>query len=200
MSRFNRRHRNLPYRRKFFIYTEGEATEAAYLKVAAKKLGLAEHCELQYRGHSTNILQLIAQATRDEKSPEFRPKLGDQIWILVDHDEECHFPQHFQALHAWEQAAAHRHVALSTPRFEYWLLLHFLPTPTKKNALSDTFVEHLLPHFKNLPLGTPSITRENIEQATQRAQKLPIPTPEEPAIPGSGMAKLMATLIELTQG
>lgn len=199
MTHFRRQHRNLPYRRKFYIYTEGKETERAYLKVAAKKLGLAALCELHYQGNDTNIQNLIDQALKDEKNSDFRPKLGDQIWILVDHDEQCHFEHHFQALYEWEQGAAHRHVALSTPRFEYWLLLHFMQDPTKKNALSDSFVEAKLPHFKNLPIGTPSITKATIELAVQRANARCIPTPANPNIVGSGMGKLTATFLDLTQ-
>lgn len=198
MRRFSRQHRNLPYRRKFFIYTEGEETESAYLKVAARKLGLAGLCELHFKGSDTNILNLIAQATKAEKASDFRPKLGDQIWILIDHDELCHFPHHFEALHTWEQEEEYRNVAISTPRFEYWLLLHIMQHPTKRNALSNSFVAEKLPHFKKLPIGTTSISKENIELAIQRANARGIPSPANPGIVGTGVGKLMAVFLSLS--
>lgn len=194
MSKFTRKHRDLPYRRRLVFLTEGAKTEESYLRVAERLLGLRESCDLVFPYHDTDIAQLVAQAGRQEKEPGFRPSLGDELWIILDRDEECHFPQHFSMLDAWEQAAGHRHAAISNPRFEYWLLLHVLPRPSKAQAISDSFVEKHIPRFKNLPIGTTSITRARIQEATERANRGNIPTPANPDHPGTAMGRLMAHL------
>lgn len=197
MSRFSRSRRNLPYRRTIVFLTEGEKTEECYLRLAARLLELREACNMSFPFHSTDVTQLLDQAVREEKSRTFNPDLGDEVWVVLDRDEYCHLANHFRDLNAWEQGRKHRRSAISTPRFEYWLLLHVMPHPTKSQALSDSFVAARIPNFKHLPLGTTIFSPEDIKAAMNRAINANSPTPANPDQIGTGMGLLIQHLLDL---
>jgi hypothetical protein len=197
MSAFNRKQSRFSYRINMFFVTEGEASEKAYLSIVWNRLKLRERYNARFSHQKSSIPSLMETAQLIEKSAEFNPKRGDEIWIILDHDEQCHFPEQFEALGAWEKAKGHRHVAISTPRFEYWLLWHVEEKPTKKNALSDDYVQKLIPNFKALPQGTPSITEERIMMAMKRANASSrIPNCENPGVLGSGLGRLVERLLQ----
>lgn len=199
MKRFQRTPKNLPYRRNVFILTEGEETEEAYLRIVERRFNLKEAVQLVFPCHESAIQALLDGANKVVKRKDYHARYGDEIWIVLDRDEKDHFIPQFKKLGKWEKESTNFHVALSTPRFEYWLLLHFMEHPTKANALSDSFVEKLLPRFKHLPIGTPTITRENILKAIERASRREIPTCSTPDVLGTGMGVLLKSLPGIAQ-
>ena len=50
-------------------------------------------------------------------------KKTDEAWLVVDKDQWS--SAQLLMLHQWAQSAANYGMALSNPKFEYWLLLHF---------------------------------------------------------------------------
>ena len=102
------------------------------------------------------------------------------MWIILDCDEQCHFPEQFEKLSAWENEKPYRHVAISAPRFEYWLLMHLDEHPSKEKCMSDDYMQQRIPNFKRLPIGTTAITRERIMAALERANATVSPCCEYP--------------------
>ena len=194
MSTFRRRENQSTYRRIFYFVTEGAATEQAYLKIVWNRLLLRERCTARFCHEKSSIPSMLSSARKIEKDRSFKPRKGDEIWIILDLDEESHFPEQFAALAAWEKEQPYRHVAITTPRFEYWLLMHLDERPSKEKCMLDDYMEQRIPYFKNLPLGTTAITKARIEAAMERANSAPIPCCDNPSIVGSGLGKLIQRL------
>lgn len=196
MSAFRRKESLAPYRKNFFLVTEGERTESAYLKIVWDRLGLRERFTPRFLHGKPSISSMIASALKAEKDSMFRASKGDEIWIILDHDEQCHLPSQFQELSAWENEKPYRHVALSTPRFEYWLLMHLDKKPNKERCLSDDYMQQRIPHFKNLPINSMIFTRDSILAAMNCANTAPIPTCKNPSIVGSSLGRLIERLMQ----
>lgn len=50
-------------------------------------------------------------------------KSSDEAWLVVDKDQWTE--EQLRQLHQWSLQQANYGFALSNPKFEYWLLLHF---------------------------------------------------------------------------
>ena len=196
MSAFKRKALVAPYRKNFFLVTEGEKSEIAYLKIVWNRLGLRERFTPRFLHDKASISSMLASARKAEKNSIFRASKGDEIWIILDYDEQCHFLSQFQELLAWENEKPHRHVAISSPRFEYWLLMHLDEKPSKERCLSDDYMQQKIPHFKDLPINSMICTRDSIVAAMNYANTAPIPTCENPSITGSGLGRLIERLMQ----
>ncbi len=124
---------------------------------------------------------------------------ADELWILVDCDAENHKPEAFQKLMKWEAEDARHHVAVSSPRFEYWLLLHFEDSPSLKNALSDSYLDQYLPGYsksKDVSRHGRVLTRERVEVAVKRElSRHQRPNCEHPEILGTEVAELVKRVL-----
>lgn len=126
---------------------------------------------------------------------KLNPKRGDAIWIVLDHDPGSHTNEQFRSLAAWEKISAAHHVALSSPRFELWLLLHFKTlAQAKKIAPSDHAIQKIIPGFKQFNRCKHLFTRETILTAIQRAQQASHPTAANPSTPGSTIFLLLNSM------
>lgn len=192
---FNRKQNLRPLRRNMHFITEGEATERAYLTIVWKQLKLRERYTPRFHHRHPDIPSLINMALKVEENRKFSTKQGDEIWIILDHDEKSHVAEQFQKLGEWEKAYPHRHVAISSPRFEYWLLWHVEENPRKAHSLSDDYVQSRIPNFKNLPPGTTVITEVGIRAAMNRANASPAPCCVNPGVLGSGLGHLIERLL-----
>ncbi len=184
------------YRTIFAIVAEGSLTEHSYIKAVLRCLQkqYGTTCRISpIKPRNSSVKELIRAA--DEKTTELRK--DDQVWILVDRHPESHTEDDMQALMRWEQSSPRRHVALSNPRFEYWLLRHFEEAPTERNALDDLYVARYLPGYDKRKDAERSarITYRAIEFAMRHAGNSPYPTCEQPNIIGSGMHLLVHELI-----
>ncbi len=199
MSNYKRIQGRINYRKSIFFVTEGEASEEAYLKIVWNKLELREYCNARFCHEKSSIPAMLATAKKLEKDKAFNPKKGDELWIILDYDEQCHFPEQFKELSTWENEKPHRHVAISTPRFEYWLLMHLDEHPSKEKCMSDDYMQQRIPNFKKLPIGTPSINRTRIIAAMERALSASVPSCEQPYIIGSSLGLLIRNLLQQKQ-
>lgn len=199
MSNYRRIQDKNKYRKSFFFVTEGSASEEAYLRLVWNRLGLREYGNARFCHEKSSIPAMLATAKKIEKDSSFNPRKGDQLWIILDFDEQCHFPEQFNELATWEKEKPYRHVAISTPRFEYWLLMHFDERPSKEKCMSDDYMQQRLPNFKKLPIGTPALTRTQIKAAMERANCSAAPCCTHPSIIGSGLGQLIQQLLQLIQ-
>lgn len=138
---------------------------------------------------------MLASVYAVEKEESFNPRRGDEIWVILDYDEQSHFPNQFAELSRWEEGGKHRHVAITTPRFEYWLLLHLEEQPNSKNCKSDDYMNDRMPGFKKLPVNTTAITQARILTAVDRAVKGTVPNCKNPSVVGSGLGWLIEHLM-----
>lgn len=93
---------------------------------------------------------------------------GDEAWIVVDRDrwEEPHLDE----LDAWSREASNRGFALSNPKFEYWLLLHFEDGAGIRSAGDcDRRLRAHMPDYRK-SLGSAPIAEPGIREAIRRAR------------------------------
>lgn len=197
MSAFRRKENRASYRRNFFFVTEGVASEQAYLKIVWNRLQLRERCTPRYCHRNSGIPAMLTKAREVEEGDLFKPGRGDEIWIILDHDEQSHFPEQFESLAEWEDQKPYRHVAISSPRFEFWLLLHVDEQPHRDKCKSDDYMQQRIPNFKNLPIGTTAITADRIRAAMKRALCPPMPNCRKPSVVGSGLGLLIQRLLTM---
>lgn len=110
------------YQARIQVICEGAKTEPEYFQwlksiLRTKNLHLA--IAKKADGKSSPPA-LIKQAEHLLRSTAYRK--GDQIWLVLDADQWT--DEQFIELCRWMQKSKHFHVAISNPKFEYWILLH----------------------------------------------------------------------------
>ena len=93
---------------------------------------------------------------------------SDEAWLVVDKDYWQ--DRDLEQLHKWSQGAENYGFALSNPRFEYWLLLHF-EDGTRIGSLRECSIrlkKHLPDYDKNIDIR--KITPDMIQDAVRRAR------------------------------
>ncbi len=97
---------------------------------------------------------------------------ADEAWIVVDKDQ---WPENqLNELHKWAATASKNKrygLALSNPKFEFWLLLHF--EGGKGVVDSESCSQKLKVHIPNYDKGLPpnKITQDAVKKAIKRAKQ-----------------------------
>ena len=152
------------YRKLFVISVEGDKTEPQYFAIFNSKQSVVRvNCLRSQHSAPKFVLNrmkqhLIGEALRN----------SDEAWLVVDKDQ---WPDnHLTQLHAWSQQASNYGFALSNPKFEYWLLLHF-ENGTGINSSSHC-TQRLKKYLPNFTKGIDhlKITEDMIKKAIQRAK------------------------------
>lgn len=117
--RFDRRPPQLDYRKLFLIATEGKETEKLYFEMFS-----SQHATIRVKllpsKHRTSPPQVLDRAKSYVENERLRK--GDEIWLVIDRDQWT--IDQLEAVFAGCQILGF-HLAVSNPKFEYWLLLHF---------------------------------------------------------------------------
>jgi hypothetical protein len=122
-------------------------------------------------------------------------KKADEAWVVVDKDSWKE--EHLDELHKWAQSRSNYGFALSNPKFEYWLLLHF--DDAKGVATSEQCDRKLAKHLPgyNKHVDGQKFTHERIEAAIERAKKRDIPPCVDwPRNTGTTVYKLVEKILE----
>ena len=109
------------YRPVCWVSAEG-STEKDYLQMAVFK-GVPVSVKFPKNIHPgrhnpSQVLMRFIKAMREE---DFR--IGDEAWIVVDVDEWDE--SEFADLLAWAESDSRHHLAISNPKFELFLIMHF---------------------------------------------------------------------------
>ncbi len=109
------------------------------------------------------------------------PNAIHEAWLVVDRDEWK--DKQLSELGAWEQKRRNYRFALSNPKFEYWLLLHFEDGNAIKSRhdCSRRLKKHIPDYDKGI-FGNSAyrkITWERIQNATRRARQRDDPPCED---------------------
>lgn len=153
------------YRKLYVIAAEGEKTEPQYFDLFNDEQGLIVVKCLQ--GGSESSPSRVLQRMEDYLQREqLRP--SDEAWLVTDKDRWS--DAQLVQLHQWAQKRPEFGFALSNPKFEYWLLLHFEDGKGVASA-SDCIqrLRRLLPTYdKGISAGW--FTKERIQDAVHRAK------------------------------
>jgi hypothetical protein len=112
--------KNLSYRKVFLLGVEGKVTETEYFD-QFKKFHAIQYASKRGGNSPKQILSSLKVAMN-----KMALKEGDQVWIVIDRDEWRE--SEIDACAAWVAKMNGKvkvGLALSNPKFEFWLLLHF---------------------------------------------------------------------------
>lgn len=180
------------YRRLFFISVEGLATEPQYFSIF-NDLDLIIHVEcLKGRNESSpiHVLQRMKKYLKETKL-----RASDEAWLVVDKDQWTE--EQLTKLHAWSQEHNNYGFALSNPKFEYWLLLHFEDGANISSAREcSQRLNRYLPDYQKA-IDTRKITQDMIDAAIRRAKgRDNPPCLDWPRSTGTTVYRLVAKLLE----
>ena len=153
------------YRKLFIVATEGAKTEPQYF-VILNNQNLVIHVDCiksKDRSAPPQVLKRMQDRLKQETL-----KASDEAWLVVDKDQWT--DEQLAQLHTWSQSADNYGFALSNPKFEYWLLLHFEDGTNigSSSECSARLKRHLPDYDKGLDIR--KITPDMIEEAIRRAK------------------------------
>jgi len=153
------------YRKLFVIAVEGVKTEPHYFAIFNDQRRVIRLICLK-GGHDSSPPRVLK---RMEDHLKQNTLLGsDEAWLVVDKDQWTNIQ--LKQLHTWSQGADNYGFALSNPKFEYWLLLHFEDGAGigSSRECSARLKQHLPDYDKDL--DPRKITTEMIYNAIRRAK------------------------------
>jgi hypothetical protein len=141
---------------RILVYCEGTVTEPAYFMglVRHMRTALVDVARCDVKGIGCDPLTVVRRA--EQKWVEDKRRNGvetyDEVWCVVDHDDHATL----DAAIAYASKVKIR-VVVSTPCFDYWVLLHYVDH--RKSAKAKDIVRQLDKHIpgykKKLPDGFP---------------------------------------------
>ena len=166
IRRFTRPQGCRPYKKLFVVAVEGDKTEPNYfaaLKRISDNIADVKIIRSKKASAPNQVLHNLQKHLKENKN-RFRD--ADETWVVVDADA---WPQEqFQALYQWESDADHRGVAVSNPKFELWLLLHFEDGHQISRLNCEERLRKHLPNYrKNLSVV---FDKEQLSRAIERAK------------------------------
>lgn len=163
--KFQRRLGELRYRKLFVLAVEGVKTEAQYFAIFNNQLAVIRVNCLRGKHDSSppQVLKRMADYLRKEEL-----RSSDEAWLVVDKDQWT--DEQLTLLQDWAQTRDNYGFALSNPKFEYWLLLHFEDGTgiASSRDCSDRLKRHLPGYDKGIDIR--QITLKRIDEAIRRAK------------------------------
>ena len=153
------------YRKLFLLAVEGKKTEKQYFSLPVLKSPTVR-VECLPSGSDSSPMDVLQRMKSRLREEGFKTK-KDEAWLVVDRDSWK--DDHLDTLHQWTTEKPSYHLAVSNPKFEYWLLLHFEDghgVATAKEC--DARLKKYLPNY-NKSIDSTKITREQIDKAIDRA-------------------------------
>ena len=180
------------YRRVFIIATEGSRTEPLYFKMFnSSETTVTVQCVTGGTASSPEaVLERMKQYLENNKLQR-----NYEAWVVVDKDAWS--KESLDALHAWAASNAHNYgLAVSNPKFEYWLLLHFEDGNNVANGnVCLIRLKKYLPNYEKGNLETAKL-RPNIMTAAERAKRRDRPpSPKWPNGTGTTVYRLVEKLL-----
>ena len=152
------------------IVCEGRRTEPYYLRGLIEHLGVnAANAHIQPGSYETDARSLVRDAqARFRLNPEY-----DRVFVVLDGDQAHLADARCEGATAMENAAGDQvfvELIVTTPCFEYWLLLHF--EHTTRNFRSAEVIRELKGHLTDYKKGDPNVfakVRAGLAEAGARA-------------------------------
>lgn len=152
------------YRKLFVISVEGIKTEPRYFAIFNNQQSMIRvNC---IKGNHSSPPQVLKRMKDYLQREELRP--SDEAWLVVDKDQWT--DEQLSELHTWANAHPNYGFALSNPKFEYWLLLHF--EDGNDIVSSRDCSERLMRYIPNYDkeIDSRKITLQRIDNAIRRAR------------------------------
>ncbi len=180
------------YRRIFILAVEGARTEPEYFAIFNSEQSLIRVNCLKGQGESAppQVLKRMESHLRREGL-----KKSDEAWLVVDKDQWS--DEQLTQLHQWSLGHENYGFALTNPKFEFWLLLHFEDGSGVSGSrdCSDRLKRYLPEYDKGI--DPKRFTSEMIAEAIQRAkQRDTPPCGDWPRRVGSTVYRLVENILK----
>ena len=178
-------------KKMFVVAVEGTITEVIYFNIFNNKQSVIA-VKILKKGHGSApdyVLRSMKKHIAEEGL-----KKNDEAWLVVDKNGWS--DEQLTQLHNWSKKNASYNLALSNPKFECWLLLHFEKGNLVKssNHCSERLCRYLPDYDKKF--DPRKITREMIDNAVSRAKNKDNPPCEKwPTTYGSTVYRLVEKIL-----
>ena len=163
--KFKRSFGERSYRKLFVLAVEGVKTEPQYFSIFNDQHSVILVNCLKGNNNSSPP-QVLKRMENYIKEKSLRA--SDEAWLVVDKDQWT--DEQLAQLHEWSQGHDNYGFALTNPKFEYWLLLHFEDGTAiaSSRECSDRLKRHLPDYDKSIDFH--KITRDRVNAAIRRAR------------------------------
>lgn len=155
---FRRRVEIREYRPVFLIATEGRQTEPQYfgMEIFRDRPVALKILRTNKQSSPEDVLERIKSTLK-----KYRPlRKKDKAWIVIDHDGRK--KETIEILYSWALEDEKRGIAVSNPKFEYWLLLHFENGDGISN--DEELMNRLKKHLPDYEKGDIQVNRFSLEK------------------------------------
>lgn len=179
------------YRKLFVLALEGTKTEPQYFGIFNNQNSViwVKCVKGNHRSSPTYVLKRMKDYLQQEALRD-----SDSAWLVVDKDS---WPdEQLARLHAWSEGSDAYGLAVSNPKFEYWLLLHFEEgTGTRASrACSERLKSHLPNYDKGV--NARDFPPARIRDAVRRAKGRDVPPCNDwPRTAGTTVYRLVEELL-----
>lgn len=190
--KFQRTIGELRYRKLFVIAVEGEKTEPQYFSIFKNQRSMI-HVKCLSSKHKSSAPQVLKRMHDFLKQQELRKE--DEAWLVVDKDQNS--DEKLLDLLKWSNEKENYGFALSNPKFEYWLLLHFEDGSgvSSSRDCSDRLNRYLPGYDKSINVS--KFTRDRIAEAIRRAlQRDNPPCQDWPKSNGTTVYRLVGAILD----
>lgn len=168
ISRFKRTEAFSHYKTLFVIVTEGKTEENYFTMLKKlKKENIEVVCK---QGKHPSVNHLISTINKEIENRDLN--MYAECWIILDTDILSNTD--VGNLKAWlcsTNSAPKKSLGLSSPKFEYWLILHFeLPNVHISNANCITYLKKWIPNYEK-PFKNCEIIKSRISTACDNAKQ-----------------------------
>jgi hypothetical protein len=175
----------------FIIATEGFETEPQYFGMFNSTEAVI-HVRCLKSKTASSPPQVLARMAKHLKEEGLKSE--DEAWLVVDRDKWT--DQQLAALHQWSQSKDNYDLAVSNPKFELWLLLHF----EEGNGITGPrqCTERLNRRLPNFTKGNVEVKKlaKGVADAIQRAKRKDSPPCADwPRGTGTTVYKLVEKLL-----
>lgn len=187
---FKRKEGFRPRKKLFVISTEGHETEPIYFSIFNNEKVQIVPLNARGKGSTYKVLNRAREYLKENRLEQ-----GDELWLVVDKDENS--SDQLQELLDFTKDKENHDLAVSNPRFEYWLLLHFEDgTGVNKANCNEKLRKHL-PNYEKSRLDVKKL-ESGIMDAIRRAKQKHIPEKLKwPDNTGSTVYRLVEKLIDI---
>jgi hypothetical protein len=191
--RFTRKTGTRRYRKLFLVAAEGRETERIYFEMLDSRTPAIVKVKPIRSTSASSPDKVLARMKKQLLKESLRE--GDEAWLVVDKDQWS--DAQLKNLHEWSLNDKRHELAVSNPKFEFWLLLHF--ENGSGVATSRQCSERLNRHWPDYAksFASPKITAEMIEDAVRRAAERDKPPCEDwPRSTGTTVYRLIQRILE----
>ena len=181
------------YKKLFVISVEGSKTEPQYFAIFNQSESILLVKCLKRKSTESSPKHVLASMELYLRKESF--KKTDQAWIVVDRDSWQE--DQLKELLRWSKKKDNYGFALSNPKFEYWILLHFEDGKGISSIQEcSARLKKYLPNYKKDIDGS-KITLDHVRQAILRARKRSVKVDDLSQTWSTGVYKLVEKIIAL---